>query len=235
MQSSSLPKILAYALVPLFGIAYSASAASHDVAWTFDNAGTESYVLQSFEPNAIDFGLIGAAEPNLTLHVGLRYQVTVVRPILHPFQVIAKGGSAASDTILLSMGGTAGPFETDPNIAWADDGLDTVTFTLTPGLHQAMRAPDKVPGYRCGIHSSNMRGNFNICTASIQGDLDANCWIDFVDLGIFAGQWLDPPGSCSGLTCADLDGMDGVDMLDYAILAPGWLECNLDPTGACLQ
>ncbi|MHC4061038.1 MAG: hypothetical protein ACYSUC_08455 [Planctomycetota bacterium] len=235
MYDIRILNVSVFSLAALMSIVCSASASSHDVAWTFDNAGTQSYVLESFGPNAIDFGLIGAEDPNLTLHLGLRYQVSIVRPTLHPFQVLAKGSTAASDTILLSMGNTVGPFETDPNVDWEDNGLGTVTFTLTPGLYQAMTVPDKIPGYRCGIHVSNMRGNFYICTTPIRGDLDANCWIDFFDLGIFVGQWLDPPGSCSGLTCADLDGVDGVDMFDYAILAFDWLECNLDPAGACWQ
>ena len=219
----------------LVSIAIPTTSASHDVAWTFDNSDIQSYLLQSFEPNSIDFGLIGALDPTLTLHLGLRYEVTIVLPSSHPFQVLAKGSTAASDTILLSMGSTVGSFEADPNVDWQDSGSGTVTFTLTNNLYNAMKVPDKIPGYRCGIHVSSMRGNFNICTIPLEGDLDANCWIDLFDLGIFVSQWLDPPGNCSGLTCADLDGVDGVDLFDYAIIASGWLNCNLDPPGACWQ
>ncbi|MHC4789994.1 MAG: hypothetical protein ACYS8Y_00930 [Planctomycetota bacterium] len=175
-------------------------AASHDVAWTFDNSGVQSYVLQSFEPNNIDFGVIGAEDPNLTLHIGKRYQVTVINYNSHPFQAIAKGAAAAEDTILLSMGATVGSFENDPNVIWDDNGTGTITFTFTQGLYNAMTVLDKIPGYRCGIHVSNMRGNFNICLEPIPGDVNADCRFDFVDFATIASHWLecnlDPPEAC---------------------------------------
>ncbi|HUT29502.1 MAG TPA: lamin tail domain-containing protein, partial [Sedimentisphaerales bacterium] len=57
-----------------------------------------------------------------------------------------------------------------------------------------------------------------------QGDVDGDCDTDMNDLKILAGQWLDPPGSCSGLGCADLDGISGINMSDYAFIAGTWLE-----------
>jgi hypothetical protein len=57
-----------------------------------------------------------------------------------------------------------------------------------------------------------------------EGDLDGDCEIDFNDLEIFAGQWLDPPESCSGPNCANLNGSNVVNMLDYALLAENWRE-----------
>jgi len=56
------------------------------------------------------------------------------------------------------------------------------------------------------------------------GDLDGDCDVDSNDLGIFVGQWLDPPGSCSGSNCANLDNSNGVDMSDFALLAANWLK-----------
>ena len=48
------------------------------------------------------------------------------------------------------------------------------------------------------------------------GDLDGNWKVDWVDLQIFADQWLVPSGS------ADFDGANGVNMADFAILAQNW-------------
>ncbi|MHC4501270.1 MAG: hypothetical protein ACYS21_19420, partial [Planctomycetota bacterium] len=75
----------------VLGAASSALGTSHDAAWTFGNDFNLSYLLQSIEPNGIDLGPIGAEDPNLTLHLGQRYQVTVTSFAAHPFQVIAKG------------------------------------------------------------------------------------------------------------------------------------------------
>jgi hypothetical protein len=55
------------------------------------------------------------------------------------------------------------------------------------------------------------------------GDLNADCWINFGDLGILAQQWLQDTGSLS----ADIapEGGDGiVDLLDMAVIAKRWLR-----------
>jgi len=50
------------------------------------------------------------------------------------------------------------------------------------------------------------------------GDLDANCQVNLLDLGIFASQWLDE-GDCSANSdCADLNGDSIVDFRDYSII-----------------
>ena len=54
------------------------------------------------------------------------------------------------------------------------------------------------------------------------GDLDENCEVDFNDLEILAGQWLDSPGSCTDFNCADFDGSNWVDMFDFGLLAGNW-------------
>ncbi|MHC4659487.1 MAG: lamin tail domain-containing protein, partial [Planctomycetota bacterium] len=56
------------------------------------------------------------------------------------------------------------------------------------------------------------------------GDLDGDCDVDFGDVGVFAGQWLDPEGSCSDFNCADIDSINGVDICDFALLAENWKE-----------
>ncbi len=80
------------------------AASSHDVSWTFGSFGTQSYRLDGFQPGDADLGAsIGDTDPTLTLHLGWRYQVTVTNYIFHPFEVLAKGGSAGLDTVLLSL------------------------------------------------------------------------------------------------------------------------------------
>ena len=54
------------------------------------------------------------------------------------------------------------------------------------------------------------------------GDLNDDCEVDYLDAGIFASQWMDPPGSCSGLGCANLDGVGGVNALDFGIFGKYW-------------
>ena len=57
------------------------------------------------------------------------------------------------------------------------------------------------------------------------GDLNGDCDVDWPDLRIFAGQWLDPSGCFSNPDdCADFDGINGVNMDDYALLAANWME-----------
>ena len=147
----------------LFVILCSVSAQAQivDVAWTFGNIGSSSYRLNSFEPSDIDFGTIGGEDPTLPLELGKRYQVKVTNHTVHPFEIIAKATSPAQDNVLLSMA-IEGPFESDPQVNWEDDGQGTVRFTLTLPLYQAMTKNDLIPGYRCRPHLFSMRGDFLI-------------------------------------------------------------------------
>ncbi|MHC5120900.1 MAG: hypothetical protein ACYSO7_05235 [Planctomycetota bacterium] len=78
-------KLLTVILILNFtSVAFSLS----DVSWTFNNTGTTSYILETFEPNDIGLGPLGAEDPTLTLHVGKRYQVSVINFGPHPFEVI---------------------------------------------------------------------------------------------------------------------------------------------------
>lgn len=138
-------------------------ASSHDVAWTFGNAGSSSYTLDAVSPADAGLGAnIGDRDPTLTVQTGKRYQVTVTNFRSHPFEVLAKGSSAGSDIVLLSQNGSKAPFESDPEVNWVDSGSGTVTFTLTAALVDAMNESGHVPGYRCRVHAFSMRGNFNV-------------------------------------------------------------------------
>jgi hypothetical protein len=54
------------------------------------------------------------------------------------------------------------------------------------------------------------------------GDLNGDCRIDFLDVQVFAKQWLEPSGSNAEANNADLDGVDGVNLSDFALLVGNW-------------
>jgi len=56
------------------------------------------------------------------------------------------------------------------------------------------------------------------------GDMDGDCDVDYNDVRIFSGQWLEPSGGCSGLGCGDIDGINGVNMHDFSSLASTWYD-----------
>ena len=58
-------------------------------------------------------------------------------------------------------------------------------------------------------------------------DLNGDCRIDFLDVQIFAGQWLEPSGSDAEASNADLDGVDGVNLSDFALLAGNWQQAGI--------
>jgi len=146
----------------ILGVVSSAAMAAHDVAWTFGNSGSQSYVLSSYDPGDADLGSIGAQDPTLTLQLGKRYEVTVTSYAFHPLDILAKGAGSTTDTRLLSMGASVGTFESDPDVDWEDSGSGTVTFTLTMDLYSAMIGPGQNAGYRCRAHASTMRGDFTV-------------------------------------------------------------------------
>jgi len=59
------------------------------------------------------------------------------------------------------------------------------------------------------------------------GDLNGDCRIDFLDVQIFAGQWLEPSGSASESNIADLDDVDGVNMSDFVLLTRNWHQVGI--------
>lgn len=161
-----------------------------DASWTFGNNGSQSYTLDAFDPNDFPLSTLGAEDPTLLLHLGRRYQVTVVNYGPHPFEVLAKGANSTLDTVLLSMAASGLTFESDSEVAWQDDGAGTVAFTLTQDLYNAMTGAGQNPGYRCGVHVGTMRGDFDVCLGQPLGDLDNNCNVDLFDLSLFAQNWL---------------------------------------------
>ncbi len=147
-------------VVSVFSFANGAQAIE---GWTFGAVGF-TYTLDSYFPSTSGLGTISTQNPTLTVQIGKRYQVTVTNFGIHPIEIIAKAATTVGDTVLLSQKPlVVGTFESDPGVNWQDTDTGTVTFTLTPGLYNAMIASGLVPGYRCGNHSVfGMRGNFNV-------------------------------------------------------------------------
>jgi hypothetical protein len=161
MKSEQTTK-LTYILLGILAFLPSAARAQlYDAAWTFGNVDMSSYRLDAFEPGNIEFPALGSENPTLPLELGKRYQVKVTNYSFHPFEVIGKAPSASGDKVLLSMA-IQGSFESDPGVAWTDNGQGTVRFTLTEALYQAMIEGGLKPGYRCRPHSATMRGEFTV-------------------------------------------------------------------------
>lgn len=136
----------------------------YDAAWEFGNQGTDAYVLSEIEPSHIPLGDLNAANPDLALFVGQRYQIMVEDPETHPLELIAKGLNASEDHVLLSMSpGISGDFEDDEGVDWIELDPGVVTFTLTEDLWVALQGEeDQTPGYRSANHPHAMRGQFMI-------------------------------------------------------------------------
>jgi glucose/arabinose dehydrogenase len=160
-----LRQLLIVAVVFVLGIVQSALAVE---GWTFSNGGVlgiGGWTLDSYFPSTSGLGTAGPTlNQTLTIQIGKRYQITDTNFTVHPLEIIAKGTTSAGDIVLLSMKSlVTGSFEADPGVNWQDTGTNTVSFTLTQALYNAM-IPDvnHIPGYRCGVHITTMRGNFNI-------------------------------------------------------------------------
>jgi hypothetical protein len=144
-------------------LAFALGAQAQDAFWTFSNNGLSDFKLTAVSTTDLFSGSLPANDPTINLVVGNRYQVTVVLFNSHPLQIIAKG--AGGDTVLLSkMAGPGfdGTLEGDAGINWVDGAIGEATFTMTQTLLDAMTTSGHVPGYRCGVHSSTMRGDFNV-------------------------------------------------------------------------
>jgi glucose/arabinose dehydrogenase len=156
MKGRKLQGLICGSLLTLVGVVQAV-----DVSITLGDASFTGYTLNSFSPAAAAVGTIGALNPDLKLVYHKRYEITVVNYVAHPIEILAKSTSSGSDVVLLSMApGITGSLESDSEILWENTGTGTVRFTLTPKLYTAMTAGGLVPGYRCQVHASSMRGNF---------------------------------------------------------------------------
>lgn len=140
-----------------------AIAAQSDFQFSVMAMDTSSWMLSAVsDPQVYAGDLALTANPTINLIVGKRYAINDSMHGMHPFQIIANGGNPFSDAVLLAEDDSSGSFQGDAGVAWSDDGNGNIAFTLTPALLAAMRAGGAAPGYRCGVHTSTMRGLFAI-------------------------------------------------------------------------
>lgn len=128
-----------------------------DVQVTIGNNGATSWRIDSVQGG--DVGAAAGDNPTLTLEVGMRYRLVIpASDGIHPFELLTRGASPATDVVLLSeKANVEGGFEEDPDVVFVEEG-DGFEFTLTQEL------ADALSGYRCGIHSSSMRGEVDIAS-----------------------------------------------------------------------
>lgn len=149
------------ALAGAAALAALAVPAAADESWTFQVNGTSDYRLTAVSNTSIFAGALPANDPTMNLVVGTRYAATVVNGSSHPLNIIARGASAGQDVVLLAMGGTTGSFESDVGVGFTDSA-GVIAFTLTQALATAMAQGGRTPGYRCGVHTTTMRGFFAV-------------------------------------------------------------------------
>jgi hypothetical protein len=136
-----------------------------DFQLTLDASGTSpnfSWRLTSVSSPLVFNGPLTTDNPTINLTLGKRFAVTDPGFGLHPFQLTAHNTTPTSDTVLLAMGATVGSFESNPDVAWSDNGAGVVSFTVTPALAAAMLSGGRSPGYRSELDINTMRGNFII-------------------------------------------------------------------------
>jgi hypothetical protein len=80
--------------------------------------------------------------------------------------------------------------------------------------------------YSRNLGSGNGIELISVTLTHHKGDINTDGIVDFEDLGILAGQWLQPPGTPSADIAPPPTGDDIVNFLDFAILADHWLEDN---------
>ena len=131
------------------------------VRFTVSNNNAASYDITGAEP-ALYEEWIGnePANQTLTLNVGWRYEiVNNATASAHPFELINSSSPAPLDDTILASQRSAeeGSLETDPDVNWTQTG-DTIEFTLSTSLGAELN------GYRCGIHTTTMRGTITTQT-----------------------------------------------------------------------
>jgi len=64
------------------------------------------------------------------------------------------------------------------------------------------------------------------CGGPLQADLNEDCYVNFLDVGVLASRWLDNHFADDCPRC-DIDRSGSVDYKDLSLLADQWLLCNL--------
>jgi hypothetical protein len=109
-------------------------------AVVLENVTFHDYKVVSTEDTNI--AAVGEKDPAFNFVINERYSFTVGDFIQHPILF-----NDAQGNTLLGMEATGGSFESDSDVDFKDNGLGTVTFTVTQAL------ADKLSVYRCLNHS----------------------------------------------------------------------------------
>lgn len=68
------------------------------------------------------------------------------------------------------------------------------------------------------------------CPYVLEGDIDDNCKVDFFDLDLLAGEWLNVCDSSTWCNNCDINQSYMVDFADFATIAENWLiDCYAEP------
>jgi hypothetical protein len=128
------------------------------VRLTASASGTSAWAF-TVEPARYADTVGPEADPVLTFLRGWRYEIAYT-PAGHHFQLIRAGATASLDSVLLNQGGD-GSLESNAGIDWDETDGTAVRFTVNTSFEAAVVG---VNGYRCGIHTSTMRGDVGYAT-----------------------------------------------------------------------
>lgn len=92
----------------------------------------------------------GSGNQTITLRRGWRYEIDNPANPAHPFQLI---NDVATDVVATSQGATDGTLESDGTVDFVEVSDTAFDFTVSASFEAAVTA------YRCGIHTTTMRGS----------------------------------------------------------------------------
>jgi len=131
------------------------------------------------------------------------------------------------------------PADHSLDVQWSVDGVDVpgatgltfVVSSLPAGTHDvAVKVVDNTARVRDETARANWLTDTRQWQIEVGAELSGDCFVDFVDFGIFARQWRArdcwEPDWCGG---ADFE-LDGdLDFADLSVLAGQWLVCECEP------
>jgi hypothetical protein len=136
---------------------------------------------------------------------------------------VSQPGNTASGYTLSTVSNTGLPTAANLVGYYVQVELKTTGTTDLYGYYDNIRVTSAIVGPVCGDTEHPYPA----------GDLNQDCYVDFEDVDVFAGQWLASgcvtPSWCSG---ADMSTDGNVKFNDFAILAANWFDCT-DPNPPC--
>ena len=87
-----------------------------------------------------------------------------------------------------------------------------------------------MPGYTRLLFPAFVLGillSGSVYSSCPDGDLNGDCRIDFMDIQILTGQWLEPSAGGVQANGGDLDGVEGVNFTDFALSVDNWHRAGI--------